>query len=319
MDTLHARCWVCGVETSEREYRGRALCEDHLHLFWQDRPAFWRATSITLILMLAMVGGLGLMSALITAEPPGPVRLGLNLVVCLLPPLMWLGLTYRLRPIQGGFGALPAVMFFLAALLAAAIARPFLTTFINLPDWLAGVSPTNRFLGSILIAGSFHMLLLYGLTRGMTWRSPLFARRVDGVMLALAAAWGYSSALSVLFAVDFGGLTLLEGNLWLVARFEAYLAPSIVLGYTLARARFEDMPFYFLPAGMALAIGLNGALLYAGTALNSTALNLRSDGYSPWPGLVVSMVVLIAVTGAAAGLLRRDNMLVQARLEQTGE
>ena len=74
------------------------------------------------------------------------------------------------------------------------------------------------------------------------------------------------------------------------------------------------MPLYYLTSGIALGAFLCGLTIYAGTELNNTRFNLAQDGYSPWPGLVLSIVVSIAVVAAVAGLMTRHNNLTRARL-----
>jgi hypothetical protein len=86
----------------------------------------------------------------------------------------------------------------------------------------------------------------------------------------------------------------------------------------LGRNRFEDLPIVYLTSGLGIAALLNGVLLYAGTELNNIRLGIDQDGFSPWPGFVFSMAVLIATYAAVYGLTRRHNALTRARLAAEG-
>ncbi len=122
--------------------------------------------------------------------------------------------------------------------------------------------------------------------------------------------------MNTLFVLESGGLVLVNGSFRLIAQMSAYLVGSLVIGFFLGRNRFEDMPVYYMSAGMTLAALLTGTLLYASAELNRIRLNLTSDGFSPWPGLVFSLAVLALTYGAVYGLLRRHNALTRARLER---
>jgi hypothetical protein len=133
-------------------------------------------------------------------------------------------------------------------------------------------------------------------------------------MFSLASGWGYASMTNALFVLDRNGLTLLNGGLYTLAHFGPYLSPSLILGYFLGRNRFEDLPFYYLTAGVTLAAFVNGVLLYAANELNIGPLRISSDGFAPWPGLIVNMIVLLLVYSAVYGLLKRHNGLTRARI-----
>ena len=120
--------------------------------------------------------------------------------------------------------------------------------------------------------------------------------------------------INALFIIDRNGLTFLNGGLHTLTHFAPYLAPSLILGYFLGRNRFEDLPFYYLTAGVALATFVNGLLLYVANELNLGPLRIASDGFAPWPGFIVNMIVLLIVYAAVFGLLKRHNSLTRARI-----
>ncbi len=311
------RCVVCGRAVSDaREYGGRQYCDAHLAEFAEDVPPVWRASVLTFGLILILIVALAIANAVLPGELANKARFATSVVIALLPALTWLVLLYRTASrAQIELSTLLPTIFVLSVLLAAAATRPLLFDLIDLDTWLVSVNARNRFLGNILIGGFFHTFVLYAIVRYTVWHTPTFTRRVHGVLFELAAGWGYASTLNLLFVLDQGGLSLLNGGLKLIAQLCAYLAPSLILGYFLGRNRFEDMPFHYLSMGLVLSAAINGLLLYAGTELNNIRLGVDQDGFSPWPGLVFSIVALLLTFGAIYGLLTRHNNLTKARLE----
>jgi RsiW-degrading membrane proteinase PrsW (M82 family) len=315
---LYGQCTVCGKELAEpKVYGSRSYCETHLAAFWEDVPPTWRASTMTVGLILLAIVGLVIVNQFFAENMHRLIRLAISIGIALFPAFAWLVLLYRTaarrriaRP-----SLLPTI-FILAALLAAAVTRPLLFELVDLDAWLWRTTASNRFLGNILIAGFFHTFVLYAIVRYTVWRTPAFTHRVHGVLYELAAALGYATMLNLLFVLEQGGLASLNGGLRLITRLCAYLAPSLIIGYYLGRNRFEDMPFYYLTMGQVMAAVLNGLLLYAGSELNNIGLSIDQDGFSPWPGLVLNLAALIAAVVAIYGLLQRHNKLTRARLEQ---
>jgi RsiW-degrading membrane proteinase PrsW (M82 family) len=311
-------CAICGRPLKQpREYGQRYYCQDHLAAFVQDIPPVWQASAWMFGFLLLTILGIGIAGQFLSREPQGTIRFIISAGLSVLPALGWLFFVYRSAArTRTEIPNLVLIVFTLAALVAAAIVRPFLYSLINLDDWLTSTTPSNRFLGSILIGGAVHAFVLYSLVRYTVWQTPAFTRRVDGVLYGLAAAWGYASALDFLFVLDQGGVTLLNGSLRLITQTGAYLSTSLIIGYFLGRNRFENLPFFYLGLGFMLAATVNGLLLYAGSELNNIQLSFDQSGFSPWPGLVVVTLVLALSFGAIYGLFKRHNALTKARIEQ---
>jgi len=312
----YGQCTVCGRQLSERqEYGGRPYCSIHLAMFPQDLPFVWQASTLTFGTILLLVVGLAIASriALVTNFIIRTPVVGVALALA--PGLTWLALLYRAAARrQITLSPLLPTLLILAALVAAGIGRPLLLGFLNLDLWLSQTSPSNRFLGNVLLYGFEYAFTLYALIRYTVWRTPIFTHRIDGVLYGLAASWGYGSIFLLISVLEQGGITPLNGGLRILNRLGAYLAPGLVIGYFLGRNRFEDMPIYYLSAGLSMAGVLNGIMLYAGTELNNIRLGIDQDGFSPWPGLVFSMLVLAATYASVYGLTRRHNALTRARI-----
>jgi RsiW-degrading membrane proteinase PrsW (M82 family) len=282
--------------------------------FYVDVPAVWRASVFTLGAVLAIIAVLGI-GSIVVDDLSGLPRLAVSIAVAVGPALLWLFLLYRTsRAHEASASPLAATLFVLGALLAAAVTRPILYELIDLNTWAAQASSAGRFTAMLLIGGAWHAFALYATVRYTVWQTPAFTRRTDGVLYGLAYAWGYAAALNLLFVLDNNGLTLLDGNLRLLTQPCSYLAAGAVMGYFLGKNRFEVMPFYFLPVGQVTIIGLIGLMSYIGIELNSIRLGLTQDGFSPWGGLIVNLLLLVLTITAAYGIIQRENALTQARL-----
>jgi RsiW-degrading membrane proteinase PrsW (M82 family) len=250
-------------------------------------------------------------------EQPGAVLPAIGMLLSALPAVAWLAFLYRVGArMQFHLSLLPFTLFFLAALLSAAATRPFLHDIINVDVWLGRTTTNNRLLGEILLNGFTHAFMLYAIVRYVAWSSLAFVRRTDGVMYAMAASWGYAAVFNALYVIDLGQPALLSGGLRLLAHLCTFLSTALILGYFLGRNRFENMPVYYLGSGLIFAAVVNGFLLYAGSALNSTRLGLTQSGFSPWPGLALNVAVLALAYSTVYGLTQRQNALTKARLEQ---
>ncbi len=282
----------------------------------EDVAPLWRASALTLGVLLMLVVGLVTMNLLSGRDVQAQIDPKAGAGLMAVPATTWTLLLYQIAGRRRAqISTLLPTILVLSALAAAAAVRPFLFELLDIDLWLTQTNASNRFLGNILTIGMVNAFALYGLIRYTVWRTPAFAHRVDGVLYTTAAGWGYGTTLIVLSLLDQEAVTVLNGGLKALSQLCAYLAPALIVGYFLGRNRFEDMPFYYLSTGLLIAAALNGLLLYAGSELNNVSLSLTQDGFSPWPGFAASLGILVVTYLAIYGLLRRHNSLTRARLE----
>ncbi len=308
-------CTVCQQALAlPRAFEGRNYCEDHFALFWNDDTPVWRASILTIALLVLMALAVAL-GAQLFERVESVFHIGFTLTLSCLPAAVWLLFIYRnAEQLEQPLPLIFPILFALAIMIAAAVVRPLVFEVINVDAWLASTSPSNRFLGNILLRGFLHAFLMYALVRYTVWRSLAFVRRTDGILYALAVGWGYTSVMTLLFGLSQPSLMVLNGGLRLLTLVSAYVTPSIIIGYFLGRNRFEDLPFFFLPFGLVVSAIVCGVLLYAGAELNNIRVNLQVDGFSPWGGLVFSYLILIATFTVIYGLISRQNTLTRARM-----
>ena len=310
-------CAVCGKPlTRPHSYGGRTFCDFHISAFYEDLPEFWRVTAITFGIGIVVVTVLALSNIIAPPNIGTTARIVTGIGVCCVIPATWILLWYRLQSSKNTeLSSFFLVVIIIGVLFAAAVTHPLSLSVFGLEQWFSRTSPTNRFVGSILLNGFFHLFVIYGMVRYFAWFHPSFTNRSYGVVLTLAACWGYATTLNIFYVIDHGGLNLLSGSLRLLSQLCAFVAPSIILGYFLGMNRFEDLPPYFLAVGLAVSACLNGLLLYAGSELNYVGLSLTQNGFSPWPGALVNLLSVLASSIIVSGLLRRQNALTRARVE----
>lgn len=315
---LYSQCTVCDTSTRVHVYGNRYYCDEHYTMFYQDLPLIWQACIVTFGLMIGMVAVLAGASLFISDSGSIMLHWAISLGTATIPTIVWFTLLYRAA--SRSHTEVPTLLPVLAAiaiLLAAAAVHPFQTGLLALDGWLAGTSGILRLVGTILLKGFPNTFLPYFAVLLVTWRTGQFMRRVEGVLFTMAMAAPYAATLAVLYVLDHGTLTLLSGNLRVLSLQAAIFASSIILGYFIGQNRFQDMPPYYLGLGVAVGAGFNGLLLFVSTELDSTSLGITQSGFSPWPGIVVSMLALAGAFVLISGLMRRQNGIIQARLEKT--
>lgn len=286
-------------------------------LYYENDRDFWRASALSIGGVVLLVPILVILQV-ITDDYPPLMRLIISSIVSVIPPFLFLSdIQIRKRRHEKNYASLLIVLFILGALMAVAVTRPFLFQFIKLHEWLGITNAQNRLLSNILINAAWHSFLIFGVIRFGVWNSHLFKRKTDGLVFAYTSAWGYSAAYCLLLTLDYGALTVINGNFRLLTLHCNLISIATIIGYTMGKHKFERTPFFFLPLAMMIALIIGGLLLYACVELNTTSLSVDSSGYSPWPGIVVGVMAELALIYAAAGLIRREAKVIENRTGRT--
>jgi RsiW-degrading membrane proteinase PrsW (M82 family) len=306
-------CCVCHQPAGPEARRigSRVFCECHYARVTRDRPGAWRAGLGLIVGQLAFVLVVELLVVLLKPQLSGFGLLVAGLVLALVPALIWLVFFYRqdrLEPEPKGY---VLGVFVLGALLARAVGIPLVDEGFEVDRWLA-IEPWVNVLGSILVVGFVHEALKYAAVRYSVYPSAEFDERVDGVVYGTAAGLGYATMLSVSYILASGGVNLGVGAIRVAVAALAHASFGGLSGYFLGRAKFEDEPVWWLPAGVTLAAALNGLFTFLSGELTTTQLTLSGGGFNPWPGLILATVVAGATFGALFSLIRRANRLTLA-------
>ena len=311
------RCTVCDKEDSTiRSYGGRDYCETHIHLFYEDSRELWQACILTFGSIIVTIISSAIFSILAPSDLSGTSLPVAGMIASVIPGVVWIVSLYRYgRLWNGAISPLVPIVSVTGILSAAAISHPFSNNLIGLGLWLTKTTALNRLLGDILLGGLFHTYVIFMIVRIAGWTHATFYNRVTGITLTLAVTVGYSTMLCLMYVFDSGGLLVLSGNLRLVSMLCSLIAPGLVLGYFVGISRFEDLPFTQLTIGFGSAAALNGLLTYISTETGYVGLSLTQNGFSPWPGAVICMVITIGTFIAVYGLIQRQNHIAQARIE----
>lgn len=313
---LEVVCVVCHRPLGPDPTRltGRAFCDEHLERLAEDRAGLWRSMAQFMLALVAMIVVVTVLFGIIRLPLGDTARIIVSVALAILPGATWLALVYRLEKDVGDLIQFGPTVMVLGGLAAAALAQPFLHQVVRVDQWLPTTGLTVRFVSHLLLIGSTHMFLIYAVMRYTLVHTPVIERRVDAILYSLITAIGYATMLNIQLVANNGGLDPINGFIRMAGDVVGHGGAAILLGFFLGRHRFEDVPFWYVPSGLAGAIFIDGLILYSRAEISRTGLSLTKDGFSPWPGLAITIVIAGLVTAAVYGLMNRMNLLTRARL-----
>jgi len=268
------------------------------------------------VLLLLYVGIVEYIVSRTDPRPTGTALTALGVVMAVVPALLWLSFFHaqdRAEPEPRQFVLGVAV---LSALLAAAVGQPLLENGFDTSSWI-GADALTEIAGSVLLIGFVQMFLIYAAVRYSIYYSTEFDQRVDGVVYGTASGLGYATMLNIRAVVGSEGLNLEAVVVRIVVTALVYSALGGLLGYFIARARFDDEPIWWMPAGLAAAAGITGVFSWVRGEITQRPLTLGptgavGGGYNPYPSLIVGVVVALGLLALVFYLLRRANELTLA-------
>lgn len=290
-------CCVCHepVGAGGKLLGGRCYCHTHYARVIRDRRGLWWASALLVLGLLAFVALVELILRVMPLQLTGAALVAAGVILALVPALIWLAFFYlqdRAEPEPKGY---VLALFALGALLAAAVGLPLVRGVFRLSDWL-WQSSWVHFAGSILVVGFVQEFLKYAAVRYSVYALPEFDERVDGIIYATAAGLGFATVLNLQYVLESGGVNLQVGVIHMAVVALAQAAFAGITGYFLGRRKFEQVPLWWMPAGLALAALLNGLFTYLRGQVTRTGLDLVSGGgFNPWPGLLLATAVAVAV------------------------
>ncbi len=222
-------------------------------------------------------------------------------LLALVPALLWLAFFYvqdRLEPEPTSY---VLKVFLLGALVALAAGIPLVRDVFHLNRWLY-TNTWTHLLGSILVSGFVQEFFIYASVRYSVYGSAEFDQRTDGIIYMTAAALGFATLLNLDYIVSRGGVDLAVGTARMAVNALAHASIAGVLGFFLGEAKFEHKPFWYLPAGLALAATLNGLFFFV-----QDTVTLRGFTFNPYYGLGVAAVIALVLLGSVTTLIRQAN------------
>jgi RsiW-degrading membrane proteinase PrsW (M82 family) len=299
-------CCVCEkpVEGEVLRMGDRPYCATCYAKVTGDRRGVWWASLLGVAILVVFVALVALLANLTQPHLEGVPLVVVGAILALVPAALWLALFYLQDVREPEPKGLVLAVFVLGALVARAVGTPLIEEVFHASSWLA-TSPLIHILGAILVIGFTQQFLIYAVVRYSVYNSAEFDERVDGIVYATAAALGYATMVNVEYVVQSGGVDLAAGVIRIAVTALALASFGGLVGYFLGRCKFEDEPFWWMPAGLALAAVLDGLFTYFRGEVTTTAVGWMGGGYNPWPGLILGAVVALATFGALFYLVQR--------------
>jgi RsiW-degrading membrane proteinase PrsW (M82 family) len=284
-----------------------------------ERKSLWRAGIIALAGLIVYVAIVSAIAAFIQPAFGDEWLMPVGILLALIPAALWMIFFYSQDASEPEPRAYVIAIAVLGALLAAAIGQPLINQFFRASTWI-GRDALTEILGSILVVGFTQEFLKYAAVRFSIYYSSEFDQRVDGVVYGTAAGIGYAAYLNIATIAASGGISgteLSAGAIRMVVTTLAQGALGGLVGYFIARTKFDDEPVWWMPMGLTLAAAVNGLFSWLSGEITRAPLfinasGLGSGGYTPWPALVLSALVAIALFGVIFLLIRRAQQLTLA-------
>jgi RsiW-degrading membrane proteinase PrsW (M82 family) len=297
-------CCVCHVPVPETAKRigSRRYCDRHYQKVTQDRRGLWISTAVGIVALLAFVGLVSLITQGGSLVLTGTSLVLVGITLALVPAVIWMGIFYAQDRLEPEPKRLVLGIFVLGVLLAQAVGIPAVRDLFRVQDWLPYNGAVVDILGSILVVGFVQEYLKYAGVRFTIFGSTEFDERVDGIIYGAAIGLGFATMLHIDYVIGSGGVRPGVGVIRIVVGTLAQASFAGVSGYFLGRAKFEDMPAWWLPAGVTLAAVLNGVVSFLLQEVSVQGLQ-----FTPIYGLILAAVVAAATFTVLFALIRRTN------------
>lgn len=266
-----------------------------------NRRGLWWALGLEILGLLLFVLIFNFVVPTLGANLSTPARTALGLFFSLIPAALWLLFFYGFDRAEPEPKRMVLLAFAGGAVLFAALSTPVLQAFFQIDRWLYA-SDWSRLLGGILVVGVVEQYIVFLAVRYLAFEHPEFDERVDGVIYAVAAGLGVATVINFQYVIARGGVDLDIGSVRMVVNTLAYASFGGVLGYFIGQARFERVPWYYLPGGLLLAAAMNGLLFFL---LEERSTGLQAQ--KPWDDLLLAAVLALVALVAVFLLVARAN------------
>ena len=160
--------------------------------------------------------------------------------------------------------------------------------------------------GGILVVGFTQEFLKYIAVRASVYGMAEFDERTDGIIYGTAVGLGYATALNIDLIVSSGGVNLGAGAFRIAITALAHASFAGVMGYFLAREKFEWRPIWWMPLGLTIAAVLNGVFYFLRSLVAIGRITGTSGSSNPWTGLFLATGFAILLTWTLSKLIQQD-------------
>jgi RsiW-degrading membrane proteinase PrsW (M82 family) len=292
-------CCICGdaVTPPFNTVGGRVYCASHYAQVNKPHTGFWRATLIQVVGMAIFSAVVAVLANLLPPLDTLPLVL-LGLFLAIVPTALWLIYFYQQDRLEPEPKAKLGLVFMTALLLTDVVARRLIYEWFRVPEWAATNTWTS--LGaSIFISSIIYQAIIYIAIR-MVYQSSEFDERMDGIVYGTVAGLGVATMLNLRYIVDNGGVELAPGVVRTVTTALALASFGGLMGWFMAEAKFTHKKSWWVPAGFALSVLLNGAFSWLIGEVADAGL-----GVEVWRSLAFGLLVAIGAFLTLALLMRR--------------
>jgi RsiW-degrading membrane proteinase PrsW (M82 family) len=293
-------CCVCNgpVSGPARTLGGRTFCERHYVSATRDRKGLWVAAIALVVGLILFVAVAQLLAPWLGAAPPGAWLALAGALLALVPAAIWLTAFYLQDRTEPEPKSYLLGVFFLGALLAAAVGQPLINSVFRVDEW-AWYSLAIRLIAGVCVVGAIQSFLTYAAVRYTVYNSPEFDEKVDGIIYGAAAGVGYATTLNLAYVLQEGGVDPAIAAIRIAVAALAQASFAGVTGYFLGRAKFEARGPLWLPAGVLLAALLNGVVTVALGEIGRSGLRA-----TPINGLILAGIVAGATFAVLYAIMR---------------
>ncbi|MEW6285613.1 MAG: PrsW family glutamic-type intramembrane protease [Chloroflexota bacterium] len=297
-------CRVCDKPASHR-LGAYSFCADHYKAATRQRNWLWPADLFTLLLSIGFVLTAFGVDKWLQPQFNSVTLITLGVIMSFIPAALWLALFYRRDRYEPEPKELVLQIFVLGMLAAWAIGGRILNFLFDVNNWLY-TNWWTQLAGGILVVGMTQEFLKYAAVRIWAYRLTEFDERTDGIIYGTAVGLGYATALNIDLIISSGGMDLGTGAFRITITALAHASFAGVMGYFLAREKFEQRPLWWMPAGLMLAAVLNGAFSYLRSLVSIGQIASAGGTADPWTGLFLAAGFAILLTWSLSKLIQQD-------------
>lgn len=253
----------------------------------------WRSLVITGSLLSFLVIVFFVLFGIIGFAVPDDVRFPVNLVLALVPALLWL-LFSRLpenRVMQPRTQLTQTCI--VSALTAGAIGIPLIEDFLQPASWLALASTQDRIIGYMVTTGIVHEFLKYLILR-YSVRPESYRLRTDAVAYGVATATGYAMVLSIQYVINTPDSSLDATMMRVFTFWVSNLVTTTMLSYGMVEMTFDRAPVFLMPIMLLLSALVSALITTLRAGFINGAMGLTGSATRPLFGLGFTLIVLIA-------------------------
>jgi protease PrsW len=297
-------CCVCQkpVPDDAKKIGDRFFCEHHYKKVFLNRKGIWISVLIGIVSIFIFVGLIVLLDNIVAYDFTGINLILLGILLSAGPAFIWVWIFYKLDTLEPEPKGFILGIFLLGAVLANGIGIPLINEFYNVNDWLYSADLIFKVIGSILIIGVIQEYLKYAGVRFTVFLSSEFDERVDGIIYGAVIGLGYATMLNIHYIISMGGVNPSMAVIRITISCLAHASFSGISGYFLGRAKFENMPVWWLPSGVALASLLNGV-----THVLLKSISRSGIKYTPEYGLIFAGLLASLAFGILFFTIKRIN------------